>query len=140
VPKKSNYMDNLHHDSSFIPEGNNIFTHTYTLQRNPRYFSPYPDSFWPDRWLPENDRQKAPFNEEFILDLAAFNPFSYGPANCAGKNLALLELRVITCFIVQKFNLKVKEGFKIETWEEGVDDFFVVKRPPLPVIMETRRF
>ncbi|KIM78409.1 hypothetical protein PILCRDRAFT_11126 [Piloderma croceum F 1598] len=124
----------------FIPEGNNIFTHTHTLQRNPRYFSPYPDSFWPDRWLPEKDREKAPFNEEFILDLAAFNPFSYGPANCVGKNLALLELRVITCFIVQKFNLKVKQGFRIETWEEGIEDFFVVKRPPLPVIMEARRF
>ena len=140
MPKKSNHNDNWHHDSSFIPEGNNIFTHTHTLQRDPRYFSPYPDSFWPDRWLPEKDREIAPFNEEFILDLAAFNPFSYGPANCVGKNLALLELRVITCFIVQKFNLKVKEGFRIETWEEGVEDFFVVKRPPLLVVMEARRF
>jgi cytochrome P450 len=126
-------------NSSFIPEGNQVFNHTYSLQRNPRYFSPYPDRFWPDRWLPEQDRQTLPPNERFILDLRAFIPFSYGPANCAGKNLAYLEMRAVTCYIVQKFNFKVKEGFRLESWAEGIRDFFVAKRPSLPVSVELRR-
>jgi hypothetical protein len=27
----------------------------------------------------------------------------------------------------------------LESWEEGIEDYFVVKRPPLPVIVEARR-
>jgi len=73
---------------------------------------------------------------EFIHDTTAFIPFSMGPANCAGKNLALLELRGLLCFVMQKFEFKASEGF--EKWEEGVADFFVVKMPLLPVVLEAR--
>jgi cytochrome P450 len=124
---------------SFIPEGNQVINHTHTLQRDLRYFSPYPDSFWPDRWLPEQARQKLPSNEKFILDATAFNPFSYGPASCVGKNLALLELRAVTCFIIQKFNVKAKEDFCMDSWLDGIEDYFVIKRQPLPVVVEPRR-
>jgi cytochrome P450 len=89
--------------------------------------------------LSEKDRQQLPSNEKFALDTRAFNPFSYGPANCVGKNLALLEMRVVICFIVQKFLFEPKEGFRLESWEEGIEDLFVVKRPPLPVTLELRR-
>jgi cytochrome P450 len=76
--------------------------------------------------------------DNFILDSTAFNPFSYGPASCVRENLALLELRVVTCFIVQRFNFKAKDGFKLESWEEGIEDLFMIKRLPLPVVMEAR--
>jgi cytochrome P450 len=78
-------------------------------------------------------------NEEFILNTLAFNPFSYGPAACVGKNLALLELRAVVCSIVQKFRFYAKEGFDIKSWEDGIQDFFVIKRPPLPAVIEVRR-
>jgi len=123
----------------FIPEGSQIFNHTYTLQRDPRHFSPLPNTFWPDRWLPEQDRQKIPSHEEFILDPTAFQPFSFGPASCVGKNLALVELRAVTCYIIQRFDFKPKEGFRMESWEEGIKDYFVIKRPALPVVVEVRR-
>lgn len=126
-----------------IPEGNNISVHTYSLHRNPRCFFPLPDSFWPDRWLPEPDRQCPPLSAtkdygEFVHDTTAFIPFSLGPANCAGKNLALRELRGLVCFIVQTFKFKVKEGFRLESWEEEIADFFVLKKPALPVVVEAR--
>ena len=41
--------------------------------------------------------------------------------------------------MVQRFNFKVKEGFKLESWEEDIEDFFVIKKPALPVAMEARR-
>jgi cytochrome P450 len=78
-------------------------------------------------------------HEEFILDPIAFQPFSYGPAGCVGKNLALVELRAVTCFIIQRFDFKPKEGFRMESWEEGIEDYFVAKRPALPVVVEVRR-
>lgn len=123
----------------FIPEGTQVFNHLFTLHRNPLHFSPYPDSFLPERWLPEPERRKFFANSNYILDLTAFNPFSYGPANCVGKNLALLELRAVTCFVAQRFNFKAKNGFKLESWEEDIEDFVVLKRPPLPVIVEMRK-
>jgi cytochrome P450 len=115
-----------------------VLNHTLSLHRNPRCFSPYSDAFWPDRWLPERDREKLPFNETFILDHAAYIPFSYGPASCVGKNLALLEMRAVICYVVQKFGFKVKEGFRIDAWEDGIGDFFVVKSPALPVVVEAQ--
>jgi cytochrome P450 len=124
---------------SFIPEGTQVNNHTYSLHRNRQCFSPSPDSFWPDRWMPEQDRQKPPSNEPFILNHAAFNPFSYGPANCVGKHLAMLKLRSDICFIIQKFDFEPAKGFKLESWEDGFLDYFVVKRPPLPVIVNVRR-
>jgi len=131
------------HFISYIPEGNSISVHTYSLHRNPRCFFPLSDSFWPDRWLPESDRQYPSSvvagSGDFIHDTTAFIPFSLGPANCAGKNLALLELRGVVCFMVQMFDFKVKEGFKLESWEEDIADFFVMKKPALPVVVKTRR-
>lgn len=112
--------------------------HTYSLHRNPRCFSPFPESFIPDRWLPEKDRRNIAAKEPFILDLSAYNPFSHGPANCVGKNFALAELRAVTCFVVQRFNFRPVEGFRLESWEEGIEDYFVVTRPPLPVVLEGR--
>lgn len=107
-----------------------MLNHTLSLHRNPRCFSPHSDAFWPDRWLPERDREKLPFNETFILDHAAYIPFSYGPASCVGKT--------VICYVVQKFGFKVKEGFRIDAWEDGIGDFFVVKSPALPVVVEAR--
>jgi cytochrome P450 len=122
----------------FIPEGTNVSIHTFTLHRNPRAFSPFPDSFWPDRWLPESDRSGMPSSSEFIHDSIAFQPFSFGPAGCVGKNLAQLELRAVTCNLVKRFDFRVEEGFKLESWEEGITDCFVVSRPPLPVVLHVR--
>jgi hypothetical protein len=46
---------------------------------------------------------------------------------------------VVTCFLVQRFGFKAKEGFKMESWVEGIEDFLAIKRPPLPVVVEARR-
>jgi len=123
----------------FIPEGTQVFNHTFTIHRNPRYFSPYPDSFFPERWLPEQGRQKIFSDKNFVLELTAFNPFSYGPANCVGKNLAIMELRALMCFVVQRIDFKAKDGFRMESWEEDIEDFVVLKRPALPVIVDARK-
>jgi cytochrome P450 len=113
------------------------------VHRDPRNFYPLPDSFWPDRWLPEADRHGPPSltydTTKFIHNTAAFAPFSLGTANCAGKGLAAMELRSLVCAIVQRFEFMAKEDFVLEAWPEGMKDAFVMQRPPLPVIVEARR-
>jgi hypothetical protein len=53
--------------------------------------------------------------------------------------MALLELRAVTCYIVQKFKFTAKKGRGLDSWEEDIKDFFVVKKPPLAVVVEPRR-
>ena len=35
----------------YIPPGTSFWIPTYTMHRDPRNFSPTPDTFWPERWL-----------------------------------------------------------------------------------------
>ncbi|KAH8980271.1 high nitrogen upregulated cytochrome P450 monooxygenase 2 [Lactarius akahatsu] len=63
-----------------IPEGTQVTLRTYTIQRDSRHFHS-PETFLPERWFSTD----SPAGEH---NPAAFVPFSYGPANCAGKNLA----------------------------------------------------
>ncbi|GME64102.1 Cytochrome P450 [Neofusicoccum parvum] len=74
------------------------------------YFSPLnfndPESFIPERWLPdsqfENDRKDA------------FQPFSTGPRNCIGKNLAYHEMRLIFSKLLWNFDMELSP--KSENW------------------------
>ncbi|KAH9987800.1 cytochrome P450 [Russula vinacea] len=45
-------------------------------------------------------------------------PFSYGPTICAGKNLALMEMRMVLCWIMRHFHLSKAPGVAYEEWEE----------------------
>ncbi|TEB33679.1 cytochrome P450 [Coprinellus micaceus] len=76
----------------FIPEGVAVNIPPFALHRDPRYFSPHPDSFIPERWLPIEAKGSA---QQYTTDKEAFIPFSYGPANCAGKTLARIEMRYV---------------------------------------------
>ena len=121
---------------STLPEGTNTFIPTFALQRDPRYFSPAPDSFWPDRWLSRDKRQsQAPAAGPEVLDLAAFIPFSYGPASCVGKNLALQEMRMMAALLVQKFNFEFAKGYDPSQWEGQLEDFYVRGHGKLPTVI-----
>jgi cytochrome P450 len=131
----------FYHDS-FISEGTNITLHSYSLLRDPRYFSPYPEDFWPDRWLaPEcrkslNDVNKPlDANIKVVLESQAFIPFSVGPRVCVGKNLAMNELRVVVASMVQRFDMKFADGYDPAQWTNELKDFFVLEKGPLSVVL-----
>ena len=131
-------------DNSFIPEGTSAFIHTYSLQRDPRYFSPLPNTFLPERWLSEDRRSALEpkiFNSqhEYIHNTAAFIPFSIGPANCVGKNLAWMEMRMAVSVIVSRFDLKLDPSYDPEKWYEDICDYFVIVKGPLPTILSPRQ-
>ncbi|KII88389.1 hypothetical protein PLICRDRAFT_54227 [Plicaturopsis crispa FD-325 SS-3] len=123
--------------SHFASEGTNLFVHFWSLHRNPDNFS-RPDEFIPDRWLAVQDRSEKFAHDLGIHNAAAFVPFSAGPAGCAGKNLALMEIRSIVCFIMQKFDITIADADAFRVWEDNLEDWFTVKRGPLPVTLKAR--
>lgn len=73
-----------------------------------------------------------------ITNAQAFIPFSFGPANCAGKNMAMLEMRILTALLVHKFELKFADGHDPHKWEDSMEDLFVVKLSEMPVTVSRR--
>lgn len=150
--------------SSFIKEGTAVVVPPYTLFRDPTYFSPNPDTFWPERWLHSSASKRTPAQaqaeatarrerasdaekfssvvsdekNEVVTNAAAFIPFSYGPANCAGRNLALVEMRMVVALLMQRFEIRFADGFDPSRWEEEMEDFFVLKNGKLPVVLTPR--
>lgn len=130
--------------SHYVPPGTQVFIPQYTLFRDKRYFSPLPDSFVPERWLPEDERARLEPNifanttEPFILNRAAFIPFSYGPANCVGKKLAWMEMRMLVCAVLRRFDLSFADGWDPQEWEDGLRGYFVVVKGKMPVVVRER--
>ncbi|KAI0667289.1 high nitrogen upregulated cytochrome P450 monooxygenase 2 [Trametes maxima] len=129
--------------SIYLPPGTIALIHTYSIHRDPRNFFPSPEDFWPERWLLASGRLS--FHEAGLADKAtfthneaAFIPFSYGPMNCVGKNLAMLEMRVVVCAVLQKFKLQLREGWDVQAYQQGFKDFFVTTRPSVPVQLTPR--
>ncbi|KAL5511137.1 hypothetical protein ACEPAH_4352 [Sanghuangporus vaninii] len=52
----------------FIPESAAVYIPAYVLHRDPRYFSPSPDSFIPERWLNNNEAKGQNYS------MNAYNP------------------------------------------------------------------
>ncbi|KIJ68389.1 hypothetical protein HYDPIDRAFT_24675 [Hydnomerulius pinastri MD-312] len=117
----------------YIREGTAIQVSPYVLHRDPRYFYPKPDDFWPTRWLPQSSDAPG-----FILERSVFIPFSAGPANCAGKPLAMLELRAIVALLFMHFEMEFDDGFDPKTWMDSLKDYFVLEKGKLMVKMRVR--
>lgn len=91
--------------------------HHYTTYRYPKNFRD-PDVFVPERWLGdpayEGDQRRA------------LQPFSYGPRNCLGQNMAMHEMRVILANVFLNFDFELANS-RLEwtdqkvyaLWEKG---------------------
>ncbi|KAM3076809.1 hypothetical protein ACMFMG_003723 [Clarireedia jacksonii] len=100
-----------------------------------------PYTFHPERWLGSEDVSalKNTFPGMILSDPKEFEhddrkakqAFSYGPANCIGKNLAYAEMRLLLGIVVWGFDLKGGEGF--DTWLERNKMFGLWKKPALNV-------
>ncbi|KAL4247923.1 Cytochrome P450 superfamily protein [Abortiporus biennis] len=115
----------------YIPPGTQVYVPPYSLHRDPRYFSPSPERFMPERWL---DPKLQPNANAFI-------PFSYGPANCVGKQLAKQEMLMVTSLLIQKLDIDfaIDGGFNPRLWPERLKDYFVTIRDPLMVKVTSRQ-
>ncbi|KAI0640071.1 high nitrogen upregulated cytochrome P450 monooxygenase 2 [Trametes polyzona] len=122
--------------TSYLPEGTITTVHMYSIHRDPRNFSPLPDSFWPERWLLAGTGDSL--GAKIVHNPGAFFPFSFGPSNCAGKGLALQEMRMVVTLMIQKLDLRLADGFDAAAYENSLFDYLILSRPPLPVVVKPR--
>ncbi|THH32413.1 hypothetical protein EUX98_g1775 [Antrodiella citrinella] len=124
-------------DSHYIPPHTSVRSHTWSIHRDPRNFYPSPDDFWPERWLiAENPSSYK--DTTFIHNANAFIPFSFGPSNCVGKNLAMKEMKMVLCHLLQQVNIRFAEGYNPDTWDDHIKDYFTLEVGQLPVIVTPR--
>ncbi|KAF2808085.1 isotrichodermin C-15 hydroxylase [Mytilinidion resinicola] len=105
----------------WVPEGSSVYVSQYPANHSARNFVD-PDSFVPERWLGD---------ERYAADKkAVYNPFSFGPRNCLGKQLAYAEMRLIMARVFWTFDLELVE--KETNWlDQKV--FSLWEKPPLMV-------
>ncbi|UYV77769.1 CYP4V2 [Cordylochernes scorpioides] len=82
-------------DKYIIPAGSTVAVFLYMIHHSPDVY-PNPETFDPDRFLPENVNKRHPF---------AYLPFSAGPRNCVGQKFAQIEQKVILSNILRRFRV-----------------------------------
>jgi cytochrome P450 len=108
------------------PKGAQILLSQWVVHRDPRWF-PNPEGFDPDRWLPERARELPRF---------AYFPFGGGPRICIGNHFAMMEATLILALIVQRWQLEVVPGQRLELKPSVT---LRQKGPGLRVRLATRR-
>lgn len=68
------------------------------LHREPSYW-PQPDDFIPQRWLVAKGDPLYPVT-------GAWRPFEFGPRNCIGQELAILEIKMVLVMTIRDFDVK----------------------------------
>lgn len=87
-----------------VPRNATLMLCPYVIHRNPKYWE-NPEAFDPDRFSPE----RAAARHEY-----AYFPFGGGPRTCIGKRLASMEAVLSLAMIVQRFDLHLATGQKVE--------------------------
>ena len=69
-----------------------------------------------------------------------FAPFGYGPRNCLGMNLALLELRTVIPELVRRFEFRLPEELQDREEEYFMETFLTLRpRDKLPLLVTKRQ-
>ena len=79
-------------------DGYLVWANTYTIHHDPSYW-PEPNDFIPERWLVAEGDRLYPVK-------GAYRPFEFGPRNCIGQELAMLELKIVLIMTAREFDIK----------------------------------
>ncbi|UNI22116.1 hypothetical protein JDV02_008036 [Purpureocillium takamizusanense] len=112
-------------DDVFIPGGTIVSVPTWAIHRDSRNWE-RPDDFVPERW------------EKMSTNTAPYIAFQRGPFSCAGKNLAIMELRMVISRIVLRYRIAFAPGEDGEAFQSGAKEKLTLWLPPLRMVF-TRR-
>jgi len=115
-----------------VPEGISVGVHASSAYWSPQNFHKA-DTYIPERWLPSSKDTTSPFYND---DKAVLQPFSLGPRNCIGRNLAYAEMRMIFARMLWNFDMELcgESAF----WNQQ-KVFALWDKPPLMVKMTKRK-
>jgi len=92
----------------WYPEGTVLSVPSYTIHRDAEVWGADFEEYRPERWLEGSQ----------VLIQKTFNPFSYGPRACVGKNLANMELFLIISTVIRRYEFRLlTHDQKLETRE-----------------------
>ncbi|KAL3471262.1 cytochrome P450 [Aspergillus californicus] len=111
----------------YIPGDTVMLVNFYAMGRDESNFT-HANEFIPERFFSR---------PELIKEKDAFAPFSTGPFGCIGKNLALMEIRLLTAILVTRFEVALAPG------EDGGQllnsfDYFTVGLKPCHLVFRKR--
>ncbi|KAL3457963.1 cytochrome P450 [Aspergillus heterothallicus] len=112
---------------TYVPGDTVMMVNIYAMGRDEDNFVAA-DTFMPERFTTR---------PELVKHKDAWIPFSTGPAGCIGKNLALMEMRLMTAHLVSAFDISFAPG------EDGSgllksQDHFTVAMNPLHLVFKRR--
>ncbi|OOF94958.1 hypothetical protein ASPCADRAFT_6624 [Aspergillus carbonarius ITEM 5010] len=113
--------------NDMIPGGTMVYVSNYAANRSPHNFS-RPEEYLPERWLGLDASFEGDHKD-------AFQPFSVGPQNCLGQNLAWHEMRLVMSKLLWHFDMK--DTAVNEAWTDQ-KTFIVWEKKPLMVHMSLR--
>ncbi|KAI1378410.1 cytochrome P450 [Hypoxylon crocopeplum] len=108
----------------FVPEGTALSVWQWPINHDPRFWND-PMAFAPERWM-EDPKYKGD-------RLEAMQPFSVGPRNCIGRNLAYAEMRLILAKIIYNFDMTISDDCR--NWLRDQKAFIVWEKPALDIYM-----
>ncbi|KAH6876594.1 cytochrome P450, partial [Thelonectria olida] len=112
-------------DEVFIPADTIVSVPAHTIHRDPRYWENALE-FNPERWEGVNP-EKVPWI-----------PFTRGQFACAGKNLALMELKMVLSRIALRYNMEFPPGEDGEKFDKEAKDTFTLNVPELLIVFTLR--
>jgi cytochrome P450 len=115
----------------FVPAGTTVGINHFACYHDARNFH-RPEEFLPERWLPETQNQ-YPYSQD---NRNCLQPFSFGPRNCLGKNLAWAEMRLIATKLLLQFDMKLDPSSRGWADDQKIFGFWV--KPPLLVHLKPR--
>ncbi len=114
-------LSDITYNGLTLPRDSTVVIHYYTMFRQP--WIDKENEFIPERWMDSNPQLPA-LKEMFI-------PFSTGKRQCIGKNMALLQIRVLASNLLRNYNF--------ELMEEPSYEYFVTLKPTNLKMKVTKR-
>ncbi|KAF1992220.1 cytochrome protein [Aulographum hederae CBS 113979] len=116
-----------------VPGDTNVSVHQTAAYWSPLNFN-RADEYHPERFQPGWDAPDSPWKDD---NKAVINPFSLGPRNCVGKNLAYAEMRLVLARMLWNFDMELLPESK--GWVYGQKAYGLWHKPTMNVKLSLRK-
>jgi cytochrome P450/NADPH-cytochrome P450 reductase len=90
----------------FIPKHTQLVTLFQIMHNDPNIWGADAIEYKPERFLNDAVFEKVP--------RSAYSPFAYGPRNCIGWRLAMIEIMLTLSSIIKNYEIKLQDGYELK--------------------------